>query len=121
ARARYCYACRSRGERGDCKDPFLFNVTTAERVKAVKVSPCASQWCAKIIEGKEDDVDIATERICLQRPPEDQVERCAETLYQRKKVFMCMCKGDLCNSSTAIQASFLLLATGLIVGLRGTL
>ncbi|XP_022647910.1 protein quiver-like [Varroa jacobsoni] len=121
ARARYCYTCRSRGDRGDCKDPFAYNSTTAEKNKAVKITPCASQWCAKFIEGKEGDDDLATERMCLQRPPEDQMERCAETLYQRRKVFMCMCKGDLCNLSSTNQMSLSVLAIGIFIAFRGIL
>lgn len=41
----------------------------------------------------------ATERRCLQRGPSDNEERCAYTVVQRKKVYMCFCKGDLCNNS----------------------
>lgn len=54
ARIKRCFVCRSRGELGDCKDPFLFNATTAESNRAVDAQPCAAGWCAKIIEGKGD-------------------------------------------------------------------
>jgi len=115
-RTRHCYTCRSRGPLGDCKDTFGFNETTAEHVRGVKVTPCASAWCAKVLEGKEDDYDFATERMCLQRPPEDLQERCADTLYKRRKVFMCFCRGDLCNSAIAHQIPFsLMLATQLLL------
>lgn len=45
------------------------------------------------------DFDIATERICVQRPPTDGEERCANTIIERKPVYMCFCQGDLCNSA----------------------
>lgn len=49
---RRCYSCRSRGRRGDCKDPANFNAT--KLVPGVEAVPCASGWCSKIIEGKKD-------------------------------------------------------------------
>ncbi|XP_023239770.1 uncharacterized protein LOC111638312 [Centruroides sculpturatus] len=95
-----CYTCRSRGEKGDCKDPFPHNATTVENIRGVEASPCASGWCAKVIEGQVQDFDAATERMCIQRPPVDSEERCAETFYKKRRVFMCFCQGDLCNGST---------------------
>lgn len=51
---RQCYRCRSRGESGDCKDPFVFNSTTTKGT-GVETIPCASGWCSKIIEGGRDN------------------------------------------------------------------
>ncbi|XP_053211072.1 uncharacterized protein LOC128394740 [Panonychus citri] len=101
-RVKYCYVCRSRGPLGDCADPFYLNQTTVKDYKGVEATPCPSGWCGKAIEGKEGDPIIATERMCLQRPPTDQEERCAETLYQNKRepLFMCFCRGHLCNHGT---------------------
>lgn len=97
-RGRRCYTCRSRGELGDCKDPFSFNATTVDDTKGVEALPCASGWCAKIVEGGSEDFDTATERMCVQRPPIDGEERCSETIIERRPVYMCFCVGDLCNS-----------------------
>ncbi|XP_054719840.1 uncharacterized protein LOC129229544 [Uloborus diversus] len=96
-RIRRCYVCRSRGELGDCKDPFQYNSTTVEDLRGVEAAPCASGWCAKIIEGENSDFDTATERMCVQRPPTDGEERCSDTIFDRKPVYMCFCLGDLCN------------------------
>lgn len=98
-RTSHCYVCRSRSQLGDCRDPFPYNETTVEGVRGVEASPCASKWCGKLVEGRDDDFDLATERMCLQRPPDDQEERCAETLYQNRRVYMCFCRGDLCNGA----------------------
>lgn len=104
-RVRHCYTCLSRGPLGDCRDPFSYNETTAEGVRGVQVTPCASAWCAKIIDGRDDDFDVATERMCLQRPPDDQEERCADTVYRNRLVYMCICRGDFCNTAVSIAAS----------------
>lgn len=57
------------------------------------------------------DFDLATERMCLQRPPDDQEERCAETLYQNRRVYMCFCRGDICNAahSSTTSGSFVVM------------
>lgn len=47
-----CYQCRSRGELGNCKDPFQYNATQVETVHGVTAIPCASGWCGKVIEGE---------------------------------------------------------------------
>ncbi|XP_054158865.1 uncharacterized protein LOC128957167 [Oppia nitens] len=104
ARVKRCYVCRSRGPLGDCKDPFEYNTTTptVDRM-AVETQPCASGWCGKSVEGQSDGQHVlATERMCLQRPPSDHKERCGDTIYghTRKSFFMCFCRGDLCNQST---------------------
>ncbi|XP_050717581.1 uncharacterized protein LOC126999247 [Eriocheir sinensis] len=106
---RRCYSCRSRGRLGDCKDPVSFNATRP--VKGVEAVPCASGWCSKIIEGKKDgeDHDLATERQCLQRSPPDGIQRCSEALIGVKKVFICFCRGDLCNTAPGTAPSLLLL------------
>lgn len=48
-----CYACRSRGELGDCKDPFANNSTSVGELpgKPVQVTSCTSGWCRKQTEG----------------------------------------------------------------------
>ncbi|CAG9804260.1 unnamed protein product [Chironomus riparius] len=99
-----CYQCRSRGDLGSCKDPFRFNASHIDMEPGVTAIPCASGWCGKVIEGetgafREDDFDMATQRMCVQRGPDDSEDRCAYTVYNYKKVFMCFCQGDLCNSS----------------------
>ncbi|XP_065295306.2 UPAR/Ly6 domain-containing protein rtv [Dermacentor albipictus] len=104
-RTSHCYVCRSRGQLGDCRDPFPYNETTVEGVRGVEASPCASKWCGKLVEGRDEDFDLATERMCLQRPPDDLEERCAETLYQNRRVYMCFCRGDLCNGAHRTAAS----------------
>merc|ERR1711974_91667 len=56
AMLRRCFACRSRGVRGDCRDPFYVtgnSTTPAHKSHGVKTPPCASGWCSKILE----DVD----------------------------------------------------------------
>ncbi|XP_059616799.1 uncharacterized protein LOC132261820 [Phlebotomus argentipes] len=105
---RRCYQCRSRGDLGSCKDPFRFNATQIEDERGITAVPCASGWCGKVIEGtgsfREDDYDVATQRMCVQRGPSDSEDRCAYTVFNHKKVFMCFCQGDLCNS--APQSTF---------------
>lgn len=88
-------------------DPFHWNHTTLSQgpqVKPVELSPCPSGWCGKIIEGKDDDPIQATERMCLLRPPADQIERCSDTIFENRidKLFMCFCRGNLCNGSTSV-------------------
>jgi hypothetical protein len=107
ARFKRCFTCRSRGALGDCRDPFSLNSTTFDGQTNVKPSieavPCASGWCAKIIEDDYGDSIAATERSCMTRPPTDNEERCSETVFENhrdRKVFLCMCYGDLCNSAT---------------------
>ena len=51
--------------------------------------------------------DAATERTCLQRGPDDGEERCAYTTMDYKKVFICFCKGDLCNGGRSLIPSLL--------------
>ncbi|EDW65935.1 UPAR/Ly6 domain-containing protein rtv [Drosophila virilis] len=102
---RRCYQCRSRGELGSCKDPFSFNATDVDREPGLSAIPCASGWCGKVIEGGGtyalDDYDLAIQRMCVQRGPDDNMDRCADTIYNYKKVFMCFCQGDLCNGSNS--------------------
>jgi len=73
-----CYKCRSRGELGDCRNPFvndlgidgstrrpttrnpfssnfnddLFQRGSSSNSHGVEAVPCSSGWCAKVIEGK---------------------------------------------------------------------
>ena len=51
------------------------------------------------------DYDVATQRMCVQRGPSDSEDRCANTIYNHKKVFMCFCQGDLCNGSTRARST----------------
>ncbi|XP_055383204.1 uncharacterized protein LOC129613244 [Condylostylus longicornis] len=106
---RRCYQCRSRGELGSCKDPFKFNLTQAEKEPGIEAIPCASGWCGKVIEGggsySVDDYDMAVQRMCVQRGPDDSEDRCAFTTYNYKKVYMCFCQGDLCNSTSSLSFS----------------
>ena len=54
-----CYSCRSRGELGNCKDPFPANGTAKptavgeepKLLRGVETIPCASGWCIKLMEG----------------------------------------------------------------------
>lgn len=118
ARFKRCFVCRSRGALGDCKDPFILNSTTFDgqmnTKSALEAVPCASGWCAKIIEDDFGDSIAATERSCMTRPPTDNEERCSETIFENhrdRKVFLCMCYGDLCNASTSVTNSNFLLMT----------
>lgn len=62
------------------------------------------------------DYDMATQRMCVQRGPSDSEDRCAHTIYNYKKVYMCFCQGDLCNAASAIgQQSYRYLAFGLAI------
>ena len=54
---------------------------------------------------KDADYGLATQRDCLARPPSDGKERCAYVKYNRKEVYMCFCKGDLCNGATPLTPS----------------
>jgi len=109
---RRCYTCRSRGELGDCRDPFMPpeprqpGLPAPAHTAAIHQLPCSSGWCSKILDGLDkntvDDLDIATERACMQRAPSDGLERCAYVKYNYKEVFMCFCRGDLCNSSKGL-------------------
>lgn len=58
-----------------------------------------SVWCFSFISPKLD-YDMATQRMCVQRGPSDSEDRCAHTVYNYKKVYMCFCQGDLCNAAT---------------------
>jgi len=74
-----------------------------EQEPGVAAIPCASGWCGKVIEGGGtyaiDDYDLAIQRMCVQRGPDDNMDRCADTIYNYKKVYMCFCQGDLCNGT----------------------
>lgn len=112
ARFKRCFTCRSRGALGDCRDPFILNSTSFDgqtnTKQSIEAVPCASGWCAKIIEDDYGDSIAATERSCMTRPPTDNEERCSETIFENhrdRKVFLCMCYGDLCNSATSLDIS----------------
>lgn len=117
---RRCVNCRSRGDLGSCKDPFTMNSTAIEMEKGVDTVPCASGWCGKIIErhGLNNEYGTATQRLCFQRGPDDGEERCAFTVWNYKKVYMCLCFGDLCNGTTKSSISNGLILTTLSVLLR---
>ena len=136
---RRCFTCRSRGEKGDCRDTFIrpqpppTDLKEGEPVPYTSVvdeTPCSTGWCAKIIEGVgidsviSEDYGVATERQCMTRAPSDNKERCAYVVYRGKQVFMCFCKGDLCNSghqttvslvTMALVVSFSLVVSGIIL------
>lgn len=80
------------------------NSTEIEQEKGVEAIPCASGWCGKIIESQNlnNEYGTATQRMCLQRGPDDGEERCAYTVWNYKKVYMCFCLGDLCNGATTM-------------------
>lgn len=106
-----CFSCRSRGELGSCKDKFkYYNASQLDADTGVEIVPCASGWCGKVIETSDHDLKaeeygVATQRMCLQRSPSDNEERCDDTVWSRKKVFMCFCQGDLCNNSILVKSS----------------
>jgi len=54
----------------------------------------------------------ATQRLCLQRGPDDSEERCAYTVWNHKKVYMCLCYGDLCNGAMKTN-----IASGLMIAI----
>lgn len=118
-----CFSCRSRGDLGSCKDRFKYTNLTQLNSEAgigVEAVPCSTGWCGKIIEtrnsdAKEQEFDTATQRICLQRGPSDGEERCDDTVWEYKRVFMCFCHGDLCNNSSVIKFNYLLLT--LVLGI----
>ncbi|CAH0560903.1 unnamed protein product [Brassicogethes aeneus] len=118
-----CFHCRSRGELGSCKDPFTHNTTLVEmkREVGVEIVPCASGWCGKIVESEssaKEEYGVATQRVCLQRGPSDHEDRCAQTKWNHKRVLMCFCKGDLCNSSDNINVNYLLLIISAVITFR---
>lgn len=123
-RFKRCFTCRSRGALGDCRDPFTLNSTTfdgqANTKASIEAVPCASGWCAKIIEDDYGDSIAATERSCMTRPPTDNEERCSETIFENhrdRKVFLCMCYGDLCNNAKGLDTSITMIATTILVSL----
>jgi len=119
-KARRCFNCRSRGELGDCRDPFYLsaNSTLVKNSKkaGVKMLPCSSGWCKKFVGGNQDklksDQAIEHERGCLTRGPPDNKPRCFEHDFG----MMCICKGDLCNQAPSINVSYLKLFSALIIG-----
>lgn len=108
---RRCVSCRSRGELGSCKDPFTMNSTQIEMEKGVEAVACASGWCGKIIESANlnNEYGTATQRLCYQKGPSDNEERCAYAMWNYRKVYMCFCYGDLCNGVTKVNVSLLAL------------
>ncbi|CAK1551920.1 unnamed protein product [Leptosia nina] len=114
-----CIRCRSRGELGSCGDPFPTNVTEPETQLGIHIVACPSGWCGKMIEGttgafRTDDYGAATQRMCLQRSPSDDEERCAYTMWNHRKVYMCFCNGDLCNSAHKHSFSLYTLLTSFL-------
>ncbi|NP_001156307.1 protein retroactive precursor [Acyrthosiphon pisum] len=120
-----CFSCRSRGDLGSCKDRFKYTNLTQVSLESgigVEAVPCASGWCGKIIEtrnsdAKEQEFDTATQRTCLQRGPSDGEERCDDTMWEYKKVFMCFCHGDLCNNAPPASKSYNFYLLTLILGI----
>ena len=114
---RRCFTCRSRGERGDCRDPFTPPDPDLEENRrqtvntAVEEIPCSTGWCSKVgpavlqyedliimsdpqvLEGLDknfgdNDYGIATERQCMERAPSDNQERCDFVQLGLKKVLI---------------------------------
>eukprot|EP00090_Calanus_glacialis_P008055 TRINITY_DN16404_c0_g1_i1.p1 TRINITY_DN16404_c0_g1~~TRINITY_DN16404_c0_g1_i1.p1 ORF type:complete len:159 (-),score=15.15 TRINITY_DN16404_c0_g1_i1:50-526(-) len=121
---RRCYTCRSRGEQGDCRDPFTPPEESEPGAKkesqAVSDIPCSTGWCSKLMEGVDknfgdDDYGIATERQCMQRAPSDYNERCAYVKRNHKQVYMCFCKGDLCNGALGLSSSLVVMIVPLVL------
>ncbi|KAL5244335.1 hypothetical protein ACI65C_011745 [Semiaphis heraclei] len=120
-----CFSCRSRGDLGSCKDRFKYTNLTQISLEpgiGVEAVPCASGWCGKIIEtrnsdAKEQEFDTATQRTCLQRGPSDGEERCDDTMWEYKKVFMCFCHGDLCNNAPPASKSYNIYLFSLTIGI----
>ena len=92
---RRCFTCRSRGDRGDCRDPFIAPETEENRRQSVDAAveevPCSTGWCSKVLEGLDknfgdNDYGIATERQCMERAPSDNQERCDFVQLGLKKV-----------------------------------
>ena len=121
-----CFQCRSRGPLGDCRDPFYLtgNSTTLEhKSHGVKTASCSSGWCSKLLEDVDKAFRLdesyggATQRECLTRPPTDNNERCAFVKLNHKEVYMCFCKGDLCNSADYVTLGKVLLVVPLLLTL----
>lgn len=65
------------------------------------------------------DFDMAVQRMCVQRGPDDNEDRCAYTVYNSRKVFICFCQGDLCNTSSIFNISkYSLLVFSFIIFIR---
>lgn len=120
-------ASRPLYQKNEGRDPFYSNTTIINTNPSIEASPCASGWCGKSIEGQIGDHLQATERMCLQRPPSDGQERCSDTFYEasgnkrRSPIFMCFCKGDLCNGSTMVNYSFIVVPSLIICRLIVTM
>ena len=65
----------------------------------------------------DNDYGIATERQCMERAPSDNQERCAFVKHNHKQVYMCFCKGDLCNAGHLHAPSFTLALLAVMTGL----
>jgi len=97
--------------------PFNSSNPQASLVRHVKDNPCSSGWCYKQIDGELGDAaNNAMERGCMVRKPSDGKERCAYVMKSYKRVFICFCQGDQCNSAGVVGGRFLLMIalTGLI-------
>lgn len=96
------------------------NATQIENEKGVDLVPCVSGWCGKIIESQSlnNEYGTATQRLCFQRGPDDDEERCAYTVWNYKKVYMCLCYGDLCNGTDRTHASIGLIFIALWISVR---
>jgi len=109
-----CFVCRSRGDLGDCRDPFNYNDTSIKDLPGnpLSVTPCSSGWCHKQTEGirgPADEYGSATERFCMSQAPSDGEERCAEVKIRNKISLLCFCRGDLCNTSSNLFFSITML------------
>ena len=92
---RRCFTCRSRGDKGDCRDPFIAPETEDNRRQSVDTAveevPCSTGWCSKVLKGLDknfgdNNYGIATERQCMERTPSENQERCDFVQLGLKKV-----------------------------------
>ncbi|OQV17821.1 hypothetical protein BV898_08117 [Hypsibius exemplaris] len=101
---KHCYVCKSRGDTGDCKDPYN---SESGAIPPQSIQPCFTGWCMKTLD--TDDNFPATQRTCMNSPPDDNTPRCTYAMDNlpgfAKKVYVCYCKGNLCNSALSGKAS----------------
>ena len=70
-RRRRCFTCRSRGEKGDCRDPFIPPEIEEENRRqsvntAVAEIPCSTGWCSKVSGAQQREQWEYCEREVLQ-------------------------------------------------------
>ena len=132
AKQQRCYDCRSRGPLGDCRDPFYTTanstVPQAKQSPDIKALPCASGWCKKFVGNidalaDKGDQGGLVERGCLGGGPEDEKSRCFDLPAYKNGIpgTLCICRGDLCNSSTSLKPLIPFVVSLAILGTYWTL